>query len=108
MLQQSFLLQQRNSIATEKTLSQPSFLLQHRKLCHGRKKNCVATETLEKIQKRPKTAILECFSNPFYPRTINTHFFRFLGQQRRWENTSYGVSLYKLPIFLSFAADFDF
>ena len=54
------------SIATKKTLSQ--------------QRNSVATETLEKIQKRPKTSILDCFSSPIHPRTINTHFFRFLGQ----------------------------
>ena len=80
---------------------------QHRKLCRDRKKLCCDTKTLEK-QKKAENGYFGLFSSPFHLRTINTRFFRFLGQQGRWENTSHGVSLSKLPFFLVFVADFYF
>ena len=88
-------------------------LSRQRKLCRDRK-NCVATENLcrykkklcrdKNTKKKPKMAengYFGLFSSPFHPRIINTRFlgFRAMG---RWENTSHGVSLSKLPIFLSF------
>ena len=51
--------------------------------------------------------IFGMFSSLFHPRTTNTRFlgFREMGM---WENTYHGASLSKMPIFLSFAVDFDF
>ena len=96
-----------NYVATEKLrhdrkiMSRQKNYVVTEKLCLDRK-NCVTTKTLEKTKKGRN------FSSPFHRRTINTHFFRFLGQWGRWENTSHEVSLSKLPIFLIFPAYFDF
>ena len=41
----------------------------------------VMTQELEKNIKAQKFDTLACFSSPFHPRTIYTHFFRFLWQR---------------------------
>ena len=86
MLRQSFMSQQRNSIATEKTLSRQSFLSQKRKLCLDRvlcrdRENSVAIEKLchdKNAGKKPKNAengYFSLFASPLHPRTINTRLF---------------------------------
>ena len=92
---------------------QHSFLLQHSKLCRDIENYVTIEKTVlrHKRCKKPKKAengYFGLFSCPFHPRTINTGFFLVFRAMGRWENTSHGVSLSKLLIFLSFVADFDF
>ena len=83
----------------------------HRKLCRDRKimsrqKNYVMTEKTvlrQKCWKKPKTAengYFVLFSSPFHLRTINTHFFRFLGQQGGGRTPLMGFLSLNYPFFL--------
>ena len=62
----------------------------------------VATLTLGQTE-RPENCYFGLFSSPFHPMTINTRFIGFFGEEKRWENTSHGVSLSKTFPFFSFS-----
>ena len=78
-------------VATEKTVSRHSFSSFYVAIekTVSRQKNYVATEKTvlrQKRWKKPKKAkngYFGLFSSPFHPKTINTCFFRFLGQRGR-------------------------
>ena len=65
----------------------------HKKLCHDRK-NCVSTKKCWKNQKKVENGYFGLFSSSFHPRTINTRFFRFLGQREGGRTPLMGFSLY--------------
>ena len=59
------------------------------------------TTLMLKKPEMPKNCCFGLFSSLFHPRTKYS-FFRFLGQERRWENTFHGVSLSKTFQFFQF------
>ena len=82
-----------NSIATK-------FSVAIEKLCRN-KENFVTTKMLEKSEK-PKNCSVGLFSGPFHPRTINTNFFRFLGQREGGRTPLMGFLSLNCPFFQFF------